>query len=421
MDATDEKQIHETVNFLKSSQQELKSQIKNLYTVNNDALKRINKSLSTLNQNELSLLHRVNLLAAMFTNSSKTINDILPMEVCNRFLHSLISVNDYLNSIQTSLTFCQLGVIHPSIVTRQDLKSNLEALKELHPKEIVPPVNLIIHPKLIKPKCVTTAKSIIYFIEIPLFENKINPLLFLLPTPSPHHQVIIPRAQWIIKKQTRLVPTEQCDWSGIKYFCVNKNNYINMSCEENVIVRENFNTCMALNVNTEDNADFVPDISAFLLTAIGPARYEETCHGEWHRATLQGTFIIQPETNCSIRINGSMLTSESLSRLPSPPAPIIASGPITRLPARLPPLTLERVKLPAQIKLALPTVTDQPSVHIHWSATSFLYLIVVAVALTYAYTKYRRPHQPTDDTTAAAEETQQPPSICYQFRQRRRR
>lgn len=103
----------------------------------------------------------------MLTVDSKNFEILFAENLLNQIIHLFNIILDLTRDIRTSLTFCGTNIVHPSIITNQELAKEMTKLNSKYADELPFKINgnnIQKYLKLIKPNCRIVETEIVYFL-----------------------------------------------------------------------------------------------------------------------------------------------------------------------------------------------------------------------------------------------------------------
>lgn len=172
------------------------SQRKSLVLAHN-TINEFSKQLTKLNNNQKNL---ASLLQNITNNSNDLSNHLHFLDIYVQIDFSLQIIIDKLMLLEDAMTFAQLGTMHPSIISSQNL---IEELRNLENRFTFNPVasislnNIYKIEKSIKVKAYSTEHSVNFILEIPSVIPKTYDLIHLYSIPNKNNLTIIPKSKYL--------------------------------------------------------------------------------------------------------------------------------------------------------------------------------------------------------------------------------
>ncbi|XP_045532765.1 uncharacterized protein LOC123720268 [Pieris brassicae] len=162
-----------------------------------NTIKEFGLQLDKINENQRKLV-------LYLENTTKT-NDVLANHVRNLDIYvqidfSLQIISDKLMILEDAITFSQLGVMHPSIISPQNLVYELLQLGNIYNLEPITDLNIGNIRELersITVKAYSTKHSLTFILQIPFIDKSIYDLIHLYSIPDTEYLTIIPKSKFL--------------------------------------------------------------------------------------------------------------------------------------------------------------------------------------------------------------------------------
>lgn len=325
LDAYDGQKYEKLLQNIKDNQQNMASQIASQYSVNTIIIEKFNKTINIVGENFSELKQKLLLV-------NKKLNNYVELEKLRDVLNQLQILYSIMLSlvqeVENSLTFCKLGVLHPSIISTKELFNEIEKISKYYVNQLPlePTIeNILDFENLVKVDCKLSVKEIIYFIKLPIVEKTDFRLykLFSVPTKFESGYVtIIPEVKYLLKSTLDLGKfrveglDNNCNSKILsKFLCSSEQiSHHELKCENSIIQSGTTTDCKytALEIN-ENLIRWVPEIHQYL--AILPQKETLKLESQTETAikTLQGIYLINPNDS-KIIFRGRQLQHSSKSR-----------------------------------------------------------------------------------------------------------
>lgn len=260
LDENDAYKYDNAINSVQENNKKLASLIKENILVTTSTISAFNKSINKLKFNEDSLNEAIDKLSAKINNLSTISNSLTTSLEINSILTSLetslLSISFQLEDIVNAILFCNMNILHPSIITPYKLYQELADNYRHLPNNLEFALNLdlkAIHILLSISKllCYYLNRKIVFLLQIPLITPPEFYLYHNIPLPVPHNlgrpdsfSVIIPGNKYtaITKDKTHYISLdslERCKViAGHDYICKIMNVFplsANPSCESEIL------------------------------------------------------------------------------------------------------------------------------------------------------------------------------------------
>lgn len=172
------------------------SQRKSLVLAHN-TIDEFSKQLTKLNNNQK---HLASLLQNITNNSNDLSNHLHFLDIYVQIDFSLQIILDRLMLLEDAMTFAQMGTMHPSIISPQNLIEELRILENMFlfkPVASISISNIYRIEKSIKVKAYSTEHSVNFILEIPSITPKTYDLIHLYSIPNKNNLTIIPKSKYL--------------------------------------------------------------------------------------------------------------------------------------------------------------------------------------------------------------------------------
>lgn len=312
MDAEDAVRINKITSHLQKNQHTLQEQINNQYSINNNILMQFNSTIKNIQYNENQLKDKILELGNYIQNTTKIINDLEIKDIFNQLIITYNIILNVLSEIENSVTFCAVGVLHPSIIKVHDLISELQKLVPFYKDQMPLPVNIqniLQYQSLMKVHCQHSTDRITYFLTIPLEYPTQFEMYYLEPLPTQiqdEYFTIIPNFKYLLKYQNIIKPlSDICDTGSI-YHCPSKLITTgNSTCENNAIQGNSTDGCQFTKINPKgDHFHVIPYLNQYLGWFMENTKLEIHCPREKKILQPKGVFLMEIPDDCKVKING---------------------------------------------------------------------------------------------------------------------
>lgn len=210
------------------------------------------------------------------------------------------------SKIETSLTFCKVNILHPSIINTPTLLDELSKLESHFPNQFLYPiqskyVNAI--EQLVTTQCIIHNSEIIYSLTIPLYNETSFTLFKLYPVPTIVRNetvIIIPQFQYILKnKDSVLFTNNKCILHTYKKYSCQASDIVlhhQDHCLSSLIVSHPSSSCEYTRLASHINRlDFIPDTNYLVISFFQPDQIQIQRREETVTHHLQGIYLLYLE------------------------------------------------------------------------------------------------------------------------------
>lgn len=279
----------------------------------------------TIQHNEASLAEKVlEITTVLNTSVSKTETKLLLRELFNQISITFLNFLTLVEDLESSLLFCHLNTLHPSIIKPTELLAELRRIERYYKEELpfsLTPDNLPYIEEIIDVRCKVTDRQLVFFLSIPINFRQDYTLFYLLPIPtlvqSEYVTVRTPH-RYILKDfdDDSIIPLHtSCPRLPAAYQCSDPDSSTATTCEATILAAKTTEACDHSRVDIRTNhLEYVPESSKLLGLFVSPEHITINCphHSEEH--TIQGIYLFEP-LSCSLifqnRTIPKTLTSET--------------------------------------------------------------------------------------------------------------
>lgn len=319
MDIEDSERIALAINNIKQNQNNLALQLNNQYSINNELITKFNNTVKDIEHNEKLLFTKTAQLEEMIYSTQSHLEVLFATDILNQLVHLFNIILNIFQDIENSMTFCKSGIIHPSIITSEELIKELNKIS-LHYQNKLPFAvsykNIQNYKKILKPSCSMNNYQVLYSLTLPLFDSKTYEFYYFLPIPNMQFQTIIPVTKYILKSESGLVPLMSiCDEFDDLYLCdKNLKTYENISCEEAILTTNTFAKCSLTQLKEEQSIEYIPELNQYLALLPKPANVKYNCKNIWTRNQLKGTFLFESNNQCQQYVDNHVLQFNDVTK-----------------------------------------------------------------------------------------------------------
>lgn len=392
LDDEDRKKYDKIIKTLSRKDSQTDMKLNKEHRLMTDLMRKYNDTIATLNSNNREIRDKLrNQFNAEF-NSSRL------REIAFQIITNLNIIINQQRELENSLTFCKIGITHPSVVPLQTFESELMKIAQENHKTKLKMFNSTVEYELnSKIACSLHDDQIFYIIRIPCYIDTGLKLYLLQPVPIAKdngYVTIIPKNKFILINKNYAIEystNELCyRTNNNEYYC---NEEIlckeSSNCSQNIIKQNTLSGCQFTKIRINDPFhSLIPESGHIIISSSSEIILEDKKPEGNILHRIRGTWIVQPSTD-EILLNNTLISSKSSTysklRIPLIPLDEISSLDFHPLEINL----KEFSKLP-QFDERWPslinddTITDY--VHILVSPLYILVLIVLTIffiAVTY--------------------------------------
>lgn len=389
LDADDGNHFESLIENLQQNQNSIIKQINQQYSINNQIIENFNKTIEDIEHNELLMVSRIKQLESIMTTTISHTDMLFAKDLINQIINLLNIILNIIQDTENSITFCKSNILHPSIITSEELLRELMKISDFYDKQLpFPATSSQIHnyESIITPRCAIKGYQIFYFMTIPLLNSEQYELFYFLPLPNKQLSVIVPSSSFGLKSKTMLLPLKSsCVQLNDVHQCQrNQITLANNTCERDILFKNSFSSCSYQKLQIEENSiEFVPELQGYIGTFIKKELIKEHCQDSWSALERTGTFLFE-NSSCTTYVQGRPLIFNDASS--GQPLHLQDFNMFAKKQedSKLPELKIKHLtlkKLDTNIQPLTPISAVPKTTHFHTSAIILIYLIIVAAAI----------------------------------------
>lgn len=294
---------------MQGNEKQLENQLKMQYSISHGIIDSFNKTIRDIEHNELLIASRINEFNEIAKGIANHQNVLLTKDIYNQLIMSYSIISNILRDVETSITFCKLSTIHPSIIKPHDLFTELQKIS-LHYKEELPYElkyeNILDFEPIIRVNCKVQNSVINYFLSIPIDFKEQFELYYLLPIPTKSESefvTIIPDVKYLLKSKNDKIIKALSDicTQGRIFHCSSRLQLNHKAlCEEHILLDRNVSHCQFIKLNVQANhLEIIPEINQYLAVFLTEEVLNVNCQKESETKSLKGIYLIK-EDGCKI-------------------------------------------------------------------------------------------------------------------------
>lgn len=198
LDNDDALKYENEINNLKNQMLKTKNLQKKSLILAESMVNEFNNQIKKINDNQ-------NNLVKIFQNTNNITNIILShinfLDMYVQIDFSLQLILDKLMVLEDAMSFSQLGIVHPSIISPHNLIVEISKLQKLFtftPVTEISVNNIHIIERAINVKAYSTQHSLTFILEIPSISNNVYDFIHLFSIPNKNNLAIIPESKYLI-------------------------------------------------------------------------------------------------------------------------------------------------------------------------------------------------------------------------------
>lgn len=277
----------------------------------------ISNFTETTQRNFIQLQNEINLLKKEFNDTHKFKIESKIIKILTIYFNNFLSIFLQLDEIETAVAFSRVKVLHQSIIDNKELLSILKEIEKTD-KLVFPAKlsNLVKIEPTIELQAYIKERQITFIMRIPLITSDIYNYYKVIPLPVLNQSnvttLIPPKYPFLLVKEVKTQPlANPCQE-------VDQNLYL---CYEDDITTHIEDTCVASLLKFESNTSTCHPVpveintlhirpiyeNRWIIYTNKPIILQELCKGEIMRKQLLGTYLLEIDSNCEVKVNDIQL------------------------------------------------------------------------------------------------------------------
>jgi hypothetical protein len=204
MDNDDAQEIHEHILKLETTENKIIRQLNNHISLSKNIMLGINDTFASIIQNQIKLDNKTNeLIQSVNEDKFNYLHFTITENILHQINYNLDSLLIYLSELENAVTFANLEIVHPSILSYEDLKIIINELYSIydHKQLLFSNINdLSKYYSIIKIKVRILNEKIMFSLEFPLIHPETFDHYHLFSIPNINQLTIIPGQPLILEK-----------------------------------------------------------------------------------------------------------------------------------------------------------------------------------------------------------------------------
>lgn len=326
LDQSDADKYDKAIVQLNSNQQKLKHIAGQQLSLTDKALHVFNDSMTKLQHNQILLESRILQVDAAMKelkiNDQNNYTFIMINTIFNQLIAALDIIAQILDNIENAITFAKLNVLHPSIITSDELKMELNNINSHLKVNSLPYTldeeNLINYYSIISIKGYIHENKVVFILEIPLVESKVYNYYQLYSLPMLQQQiykVIIPKTKYLTLSENQYgLSNDICkEVSQMNFLCEDQilhqlTNSENDPCEVNLINFSNkYANCKSINTLISKTKIQKLSNNKWIVITVNETTATRKCKNNKDNLSLHGTYVITVPNSCELSLGANTL------------------------------------------------------------------------------------------------------------------
>lgn len=307
--ANDKEIYDNAITEMNKNQLKITQNFQDLWSINIKAMTKINESLENSFFNEQLLRN----YSSNTNQEIKKINMDFNLEI---LINQYQIILDIVNELENSISFCKVHTLHPSIIPGMTLIESLKNLNLEHKLAISPSFEtLFIFEQTIDITCGFNSESILYFINVPLYDTIVYPLIKLIPIPFMYdhkYLSVLLSEESIIKINETIVGLSGCVTYGERLHLCNADKSPKLPCETGLLLNNDLQNCEIAMLSPNDGIQKLKDHQRFLIQGFEGISFEKQCQDLKETVYLRGLFLAELH-GCHIYFKGQEMKDDQNS------------------------------------------------------------------------------------------------------------
>lgn len=317
LDSADGEKYEKLIFDLQNNQHKLASSTLKQNSLSLNIIEKFNVTIQHINHNEKLLESKLNQIALIIQKSVYRENSAYIKDVLNQIINVYEIIDSTLQDIENSITFSKLKILHNSIISTEELYSELQKIQNQVGLKQMPLEasleNTLILEKIIKLECFVLNNKITHLLQIPItYPGEFDYFhLFSIPIFGKSlFKVIIPKDKFLLKNQLHFSYRNlKCQEVKTQFYVCDETDLQEISDNSPCTVKlleskKNVDTCMQ--IETKISKPIIRQFDktnqwALILPKKEIVRLQ--CRNQDERRHLLGTYLIQIPDSCNIVVN----------------------------------------------------------------------------------------------------------------------
>lgn len=320
LDADDGAKYDKILKHIQDNEHHIQNQLNMQYSISRQIIKNFNETVQDIQKNNLMLKLKITQLSEILQDETNHLDLLTTKDMLNQIVILYNIILNEIQNLETSIAFCKIKTLHPSIMKSKDLFLELQKISNHYKNELpfdLTQNNILNFESVIDVNCKIDKNKIIYLLTIPINFEDIFDLFNLLPIPTIHKSeiiTIIPDVKYFLKLKNDIMPLSDICAKSKVYQCPNKLRTNHRTpCEEGILLKGQSNNCQFTKLQvTSNHLKIIPEINQYLAVLPKKEKIEIKCKEDAEIKTLQGIYLIKEE-NCKIIFRDEELLFQSTS------------------------------------------------------------------------------------------------------------
>ncbi|KAF5288243.1 hypothetical protein FQA39_LY04011 [Lamprigera yunnana] len=317
LDAADGERYEKLFKQIKQNENKLQNQNLENIRISKELTTNFNKQLENIKFNEMNLKSKIEKIESFIKTQMQWQQIFSIKDTFNQMISISISLIEIIEEIETSLSFCNINLIHSSIVSPRDL---FNITKQIFDENKLSFQNFWSFSELIKSHCKLTGNMIRYLLEIPLYLETDYDLYQLTAIPTIVNNKIVTLnvpQQLIYKDNYKLFDITNCIFNN-GYYCrtnfIEKNECISQLFQNHL----NLEKCNYHEIQREFHMYQIEKSPYIVIVSPDIKLISIECPNYSRKSNVKGIYKFNNKNNCKIndicfskQINGQELLIEN--------------------------------------------------------------------------------------------------------------
>lgn len=329
LDYEDGQHFEQAIKNLEQNQQTLDDNINKQFSLSSEIINTFNQTISKLYRNEVTVESKLLEVEEILKEQVNVFNIHHIAEIFNQLQFMYQAIEKILDNLLTAITFSKLKILHPSILSTNELYNSLTKLKTLTEIQKLPfevkRENIIYYSKLITVDSYVLNNKLVFILNVPIYHAEPFTLYQLYPIPIWHEsntfRLIVPDARYLLLSVNHLArEVDDCIRSKSTYFC--KSTFIEnlgQNCEANIIQGRKMNNCTQHHIEiSKTQIQQIEGTKLWVILAPYSTNVKITCPAQQNIRSIRGTFLFKTTENCTLEVDQEIIRPTPVETIGQP-------------------------------------------------------------------------------------------------------
>lgn len=198
LDATDAEHYDKTIQILKSNQEKIVKGVITQISLSKQMTEKFSKTIEAIVNNQKQMIKYINKYRLGLNDvSSELYKYITYQSIFEQIFLNANVIVTFLDNIENAIVFSKLHVIHPDVLTIQNLNYTISELAHFYDRSQILNLNLHNWYFVANSNCYISENKVIFAIEFPIVIPQSIEYFRLIPIPTVNNTLIIPKKPYL--------------------------------------------------------------------------------------------------------------------------------------------------------------------------------------------------------------------------------